>query len=50
MRSFGLCQSVFVGVMFIADLDLCDLGFKAFSCSVNALPEIRLIPTELPTE
>jgi hypothetical protein len=33
--SFGLCQSVFVKLMLIADLKLCDLGFKAFSCSVN---------------
>ena len=32
---FLLCQCVYIGVMFVADLDLCDLGFKAFSSSVN---------------
>jgi hypothetical protein len=32
---FLLCQCVYIGVMFIADLDLCDLGFKAFSSFVN---------------
>jgi len=32
---FGLCQCVYFGVMFIADLDLCDLGSKVFSGSVN---------------
>ena len=35
IRSFGLCQFVFVGIMFIVNSDLCDLGFKAFSCFVN---------------